>query len=223
MNQREFYEAQVIALKAFGNWRAKFKAEPEPPLRKLLYRRGSISHTLSHTLSHVTYSSSVLPTVPLVLPPRPGHRRRFGEADRRHIPAEMAEPGASVSEVARRYGIARRVLCRWRQEQAAAGMVFVDVEIIEAPRARWTRARRPRSNRRGVYRSGLLPWVTNCPGRNSREVRFRRRLTPGLFVRSVPEAGDNGGQQGGRALMVRLQSRVLKRGHFDIRHRAGSP
>ena len=120
-------------------------------------------------------------------------------------------------------GPAARVLCRWRQEQAAAGMVFVDVEIIEAPRARWTRARRPRSNRRGVYRSGLLPWVTNCPGRNSREVRFRRRLTPGLFVRSVPEAGDNGGQQGGRALMVRLQSRVLKRGHFDIRHRAGSP
>jgi hypothetical protein len=37
--------------------------------------------------------------------------------------------------VARGYGIARRVLCRWRQEQAAAGTVFVDVEIIEGPRA----------------------------------------------------------------------------------------
>ena len=49
--------------------------------------------------------------------------------------AEAAEPGASVSAVARRYGIARRVLCRWRQEQAAAGTVFVDVEIIEVPRA----------------------------------------------------------------------------------------
>ena len=98
MNQREFYEAQVIALKAFGNWRAKFKAEPEPPLRKLLYRRGSISHTLSHTLSHVTYSSSVLPTVPLVLPPRPGHRRRFGEADRRHI---LAENGRARGECVR--------------------------------------------------------------------------------------------------------------------------
>jgi hypothetical protein len=36
-------------------------------------------------------------------------------------------------------GPAARVLCRWRQEQAAAGMVFVDVEIIEVPRARWTR------------------------------------------------------------------------------------
>jgi hypothetical protein len=35
--------------------------------------------------------------------------------------------------VARRYGIARRVLCRWRQEQAAARAAFVDVEIIETP------------------------------------------------------------------------------------------
>jgi len=30
--------------------------------------------------------------------------------------------------VARRYGIARRVLCRWRQEEAVR---FVDVEIAD--------------------------------------------------------------------------------------------
>jgi len=81
----------------------------------------------------VTYPSSALPAAPLVLPPRAGHRRQFGEADRRHILAEAAEPGASMSEVARRYGIARRVLCRWRQEQAVARTTFVDVEIIETP------------------------------------------------------------------------------------------
>jgi len=52
LNQREYCAAQGIPLKAFGNWRAKFKAEPVAPLRKLLYRRGGISHTLSHTLSH---------------------------------------------------------------------------------------------------------------------------------------------------------------------------
>jgi len=52
-----------------------------------------------------------------------------------NVLAKAAEPGASVSAVARRYGIARRVSCRWRQEQAAAGTVFVDVEIIEVPRA----------------------------------------------------------------------------------------
>jgi hypothetical protein len=30
LNQREYRE-QGIPLKAFGNWRAKFKAEPQPP------------------------------------------------------------------------------------------------------------------------------------------------------------------------------------------------
>lgn len=85
LNQREYCEAQGIPLKAFGNWRAKFKAEPGAPPRKLLYRRGGISHTLGHTLrhtlSHVTYPSSARPAAPLVLPPRAGHRRQFGEAD----------------------------------------------------------------------------------------------------------------------------------------------
>ena len=50
LNQRQYCEAQGIPLKAFGNWRAKFKAEPQPPERKLLYRRRGLSHTLSHSL-----------------------------------------------------------------------------------------------------------------------------------------------------------------------------
>lgn len=133
LNQREYCEAQGIPLKAFGNWRAKFKAEPQPEPRKLLYRRGGASHTpshrLNHTLGHVTYPSSE-PPPPVIPPARAGHRRRFSEADRRHILAEAAKPGASISEVARRYGIARRVLCRWRQEQGAAPG-FVDIEIID--------------------------------------------------------------------------------------------
>ena len=29
LNQREYCEARRIPLKAFGNWRAKFKAEPQ--------------------------------------------------------------------------------------------------------------------------------------------------------------------------------------------------
>jgi hypothetical protein len=76
LNQREYCEAQGIPLKAFGNWRAKFKAEPQPPSPKLLYRRRNLSHTLghslSHRLSHMTYGSPVSgPTVP---PAREGHR-----------------------------------------------------------------------------------------------------------------------------------------------------
>jgi hypothetical protein len=52
LNQREYCEAYEVPLKAFGNWRAKFKAEPQTPARKVLYRRGGLSHTLSHGLSH---------------------------------------------------------------------------------------------------------------------------------------------------------------------------
>src|SRR5467141_1401413 len=36
-NQREYCEAYGVPL---GNWRAKFKAEPQTPARKVLYRRG---------------------------------------------------------------------------------------------------------------------------------------------------------------------------------------
>jgi hypothetical protein len=46
LNQREYCEAYGIPIKAFG-WRAKFKAEPQTPARKVLYRRGRLSHTLS--------------------------------------------------------------------------------------------------------------------------------------------------------------------------------
>lgn len=140
LNQREYCQSQGLSLKAFGNWRAKFKTEPERPGRKLLYRRGRVSHMLSHTLSHslshtpshVTYPSSEASPDLIVPPSRPGHRRRFSEADRSRIMAEMAKPGASASEIARRYGIARRVLLRWRREQVEKP-VFVDVEIVDAP------------------------------------------------------------------------------------------
>lgn len=46
--------------------------------------------------------------------------------------AETDRPGANVSEVARRYGIARRMPCRWQQE-AAATPVFVEIELVDAP------------------------------------------------------------------------------------------
>jgi hypothetical protein len=31
LNQRQYCEAEDIPLRAFGNWRTKFKAEPQPP------------------------------------------------------------------------------------------------------------------------------------------------------------------------------------------------
>lgn len=131
LNQREYCEAEGIPLKAFGNWRAKFKAEPQPPEPKLLYRRGRLSHrlshTLSHSLSHMTNESLSRPIVPLACE---GRRRKFSEADKRRIVEEAVRPGASLSAVARRYGIAARVLFRWKQELVPP--VFVAVQITDA-------------------------------------------------------------------------------------------
>jgi hypothetical protein len=39
LNQRRYCEAEGIPLKAFGDWRAKFKGAPQPPERRLLYQR----------------------------------------------------------------------------------------------------------------------------------------------------------------------------------------
>lgn len=52
LNQREYCAAERIPLKSFGNWRDKFKAEPQPIQRKLLWRRGVLSHTPGLILSH---------------------------------------------------------------------------------------------------------------------------------------------------------------------------
>ena len=70
----------------------------------------------------------------LIIPPaREGRRRRFSEVDKRQIVAEAVQPGASLSEVARRYGIAARVLFRWKQElTVTAAPMFVTVEITDA-------------------------------------------------------------------------------------------
>ena len=76
LNQREYCEACGIPLKAFGNWRAKFKAEPKPPALKVLYRRGGLSQPLSHGLSQ-GLSHDLRPIIP---PAREGRRRKFSEA-----------------------------------------------------------------------------------------------------------------------------------------------
>ena len=133
LNQREYCEAHGIPLKAFGNWRAKFKAEPQSEMPRLLYRRGGLSHRLSHSTSHsLGHMTNDLPG-PIVAPSREGHRRKFSEADKRRIVEEAVRAGASLSEVARRYGIAARVLFRWKQKltQATAPM-FIAVEIADA-------------------------------------------------------------------------------------------
>jgi transposase-like protein len=74
------------------------------------------------------------PEQPLNIPPaRDGHRRSFSEADKRRIVEQVGQAGANLSEVARRYGIAARVLFRWKQElKPSAGPMFVTVQIADA-------------------------------------------------------------------------------------------
>jgi transposase-like protein len=79
----------------------------------------------------MTYGSPV--PGPIVPPAREGHRRRFNEADKYRIVEEASQAGASLSEVARRYGIAARVLFRWKQELTpTTEPLFVAVAITDA-------------------------------------------------------------------------------------------
>jgi Transposase len=138
LNQRQYCEAEGIPLKAFGNWRAMFKAEPQPSERKLLYRRRGLSPPLSPGLSPPlspllspgTYPSSSSAAGPIVPRPREGHRRRFSEADKRRILDQAGQAGASAAEIARRYGIDGRVLRRWKQELSPPAFVAVEITDV---------------------------------------------------------------------------------------------
>ena len=57
LNQREYCEALGIPLKAYGNWRARFKAEPQPPSPNLLYRRRGLM-----TSEGILVDRSVIPS-----------------------------------------------------------------------------------------------------------------------------------------------------------------
>lgn len=65
-------------------------------------------------------------------------RRTFSEEEKRRIVDEASQPGVSLSQAARRYGIYRRLLFRWREElrpkpeRASAPPVFAPVQIMDA-------------------------------------------------------------------------------------------
>jgi transposase-like protein len=134
LNQREYCEAQGLPLKRFGNWRAKFKAEPEVP-EKLLYRRGGALRPMSKWARHM--SNEVGPPQPDPAKTVAG-RRTFSEEEKRRIVDEASQPGVSLSQVARRYGIYRRLLFRWREElrpkpeQTSTPPVFAPVQVLDA-------------------------------------------------------------------------------------------
>ncbi len=63
----------------------------------------------------------------------PEARRSFSLADKKRIIAEAGKPGTSLSAVARRHGIGKRLLFRWKQELAPPEpMVFLPVSVDDA-------------------------------------------------------------------------------------------
>ena len=129
LNQREYCEANGLSLRQFGNWRAEFKYEHLVSERRVLWKRGEgVSHGLSHAASHATREKTILKPKP----PRPPavaatvaaatnfamHRRNFSQKAKEAIVLETLKPGTTVTDVARRYQIAPRVLFRWRADMA---------------------------------------------------------------------------------------------------------
>lgn len=74
--------------------------------------------------------------IPSGLSSSSGKRRNFSEADKRRIVGEACRPGASVSGVAKKYGLGRRLLFHWKQELAPEGeaeTIFLLVVINDEP------------------------------------------------------------------------------------------
>ena len=136
LNQREYCEVHGLPLKRFGNWRARFESEVAARRQGVLYRRGGLSHMSSHMTDRdiEPISTGYIPSGRGL----PEARRNFRLTDKRRIVAEATAPGASVSAVARRYGISRRLVFRWKRElvapqgQTAAEPVFLSVTVSDS-------------------------------------------------------------------------------------------
>lgn len=132
MNQREYCEAHDLPLKRFGNWRAELRHEMPPPPVRLLYRRSvlvkpRLKPELNKEKAHLP--PGYMPAVPQA-PPQ--GRRYFSPADKRNIVAEISKPANSLSGIARRYGLSRRLLLTWKKTYGPKpDPVIVPVTIID--------------------------------------------------------------------------------------------
>ena len=114
LNQRQYCAAHGLSLKNFGTWRAQLKYEDTVAERKA-----------------PPLEAPALVVVQL------GRRRRFSKEAKRQIVEESSRPGATVSGVARRYGIAASAVFRWRQ---ALGLDSSSTKPPSSPTSpSWTR------------------------------------------------------------------------------------
>jgi transposase len=71
--------------------------------------------------------------VVVISPSQPGRRRTYSAAEKQRILAEVAEPGASVSSVARRWRISPSVVFRWRKLHEEGGLRGLDADEPVVP------------------------------------------------------------------------------------------
>jgi transposase-like protein len=185
LNQREYCELHGLPLKRFGNWRARFKPEDDVPRQKLLWRRGGgLKHMSGHMLKEI--------------PPAPSHyipsarsgssvrRRNFSQPDKRRIVEETCREGASVSGVARKYGIGTRLLFSWKKElmpESMQGPRFLPVTLVDTPE-------RPAERLASVTAPAPVIIERSAPGIEvelvgGRRVRFERDTNPETMRRLV--------------------------------------
>lgn len=171
LNQREYCEAHGLPLKRFGNWRAKFRHEDPRLTGKLLWRRGGASE---HMLTPMR-SGAESPYIPSGRSGDTCRRRNFGKADKRRIVEEASRPGATVSGVAKKYGIGPRLLFQWKNDlmpDPQPEAVFAEVSLNDASAAM-------------AMPSPSLPVVIERPApgievdlKGGRRVRFDRATDP---------------------------------------------
>ncbi len=133
LNQREYCELHGLPLKRFGNWRATLRHEEPAGAGKLLYRRGGeLKHMSKHMLKEIPSAPSSY--IPSARSGGSGRRRNFSEAEKTRIVEETCREGASVSGVARRYGIGKRLLFSWKKEltpETSPGPTFLPETLMD--------------------------------------------------------------------------------------------
>lgn len=187
LNQREYCEAHGLPLKRFGNWRAELRGEVPLIAGKLLYRRGGGSE---HMLKHMS-DAPASPYIPSGRSSGSGRRRNFGVADKRRIIAEACRPGASVSGVAKKYGIGPRLLFQWKKDlmpEPQPDPVFAEVKLTDDQAADAVQPGLPPAPPVVIER--LAPGI-EIELRGGRRVRFDRETDPETIrsLVSLLEAG----------------------------------
>lgn len=122
LNQREYCERHGLVLKRFENWRAKYKGKETIVPEGLLWRRGGGDRTGASTKTREIH------------PPPVRRRRNYSDADKRRLIEEATRENASVSGVARKYGISTDLMFRWRKKLGMGPMHrIVPVTITDTP------------------------------------------------------------------------------------------